>query len=157
MNIQARPLNDDDLDLICRHREQIFRESGRDEDCLRLMAPGFRAWLVPRLRDGSYYGFLLHHQDRPLAAIGMMEIDWPPHPAHPRQDKRGYVLNLYVEPDSRKQGLARQLMRLAEEEFARRHVQFAILHATAEGKRLYDDIGWQATNEMSKHISAPPD
>jgi hypothetical protein len=48
-------------------------------------------------------------------------------------------------------------MRLAEEAFVRRHVQFAILHATVEGKRLYDDIGWQVSNEMAKRIAPLPD
>jgi len=150
--MHIRPLDNDDLELVCRQREQIFREAGRDEAALQIMAPAFRAWLAPRLHNGSYFGFAICDGNQPLAAIGMMEIDWPPHPQHPLQDKRGYVLNVYVEPGSRKQGLAKQLMRQAEQEFVRRGVQFAILHATPEGKLLYDGIGWQATNEMSKKM-----
>jgi len=158
-----RSLTPTDADLICRHREQIFRESGRDEATLHKMAPAFRSWLLPRLHNGSYFGFALTGSADVSAApgkalvtasIGLMEIDWPPHPSHPLQDQRGYVLNLYVEPGYRQQGLARQLMAAAEQEFTRRGIQFAILHATAQGKPLYDAIGWHGTNEMAKQITA---
>ena len=83
-----------------------------------------------------------------------MVIDWPPHPSHPTMDKRGYVLNVYVEPPYRRKGLARELMRLAEAEFARRGVQFVILHSTEQGKSLYAGLGWSGTTEMSKVIPA---
>jgi len=43
-----------------------------------------------------------------------MVLDWPPHPLHPNEDRRGYVLNLYVEPGYRGRGVARDLMRLAD-------------------------------------------
>jgi ribosomal protein S18 acetylase RimI-like enzyme len=60
---------------------------------------------------------------QPVAGIGLMLVDWPPHPAHPTQDRRGYVLNVYVEPTRRRRGLAQQLMALAEAEFAGRGVE----------------------------------
>ncbi|MGT2493535.1 GNAT family N-acetyltransferase [Cupriavidus basilensis] len=54
----------------------------------------------------------------------------------------------------RKQGLGRRLMQLAEDEFARREVQFAILHATEMGRSLYVALGWHATSEMAKAVRA---
>jgi len=151
--MEVRPLTPDDLDLICRHREEMFREAGRDDAVLRAMTERFRPWLEPRLRDGSYFGFVLAEHGRAVAGIGLMAIDWPPHPAHPTQDKRGYVLNVYVETSHRKQGLGHRLMQLAEEEFARRGVQYAILHATEMGRPLYVALGWHATTEMAKDLS----
>jgi ribosomal protein S18 acetylase RimI-like enzyme len=79
-----------------------------------------------------------------------MVIDWPPHPAHPTQSRRGYVLNVYVEPSHRRLGLGRRLMELADAELAARGVSFVILHATEQGRRLYAELGWSATTEMSK-------
>lgn len=151
--MQARLLNGGDIETICQHRENMFREAGRDAATLALMTASFRVWLKPRLEDQRYFGFMLAEHDEVLAGIGLMEIEWPPHPSHPLQDKRGYVLNVYVEPSHRKQGLAKMLMRLAEDEFARRGMQFAILHATQMGRSLYADMGWQPTTEMSKTLS----
>jgi ribosomal protein S18 acetylase RimI-like enzyme len=152
--MEVRPLGVDDVELVCRHREEMFREAGRDNDILQTMTRQFRPWLEPRLRDGSYFGFVLEDQGQPVAGIGLMAIDWPPHPSHPTQDKRGYVLNVYVDKTDRKQGLGRRLMQLAEDEFARREVQFAILHATEMGRSLYVALGWHATSEMAKAVRA---
>ncbi len=148
----ARALDIDDLDLICRHRVAMFREAGRDAATLDRMSPPFRAWLAPRLADGRYFGFALCDGGEPVAGIGLMLIDWPPHPAHPEQDRRGYVLNLYVEPSHRRRGLARELMRLADAEFGRRGVRYAVLHATEQGQPLYAGLGWRGTTEMAKPL-----
>jgi ribosomal protein S18 acetylase RimI-like enzyme len=152
--MNKRKLREDDVDLICRHREQMFREAGRSEEVLLTMTPHFREWVEPRLRDGTYFGFVLSEDELPIAGIGLMAIDWPPHPSHPAMDKRGYVLNVYVEPSYRKQGLAHVLMTLAENEFAKRGLQFAILHSTEMARTLYAELGWHGTTEMAKAISA---
>lgn len=146
----SRALGVDDIDIICEHREKMFRDAGRDENTLAGMTSAFRKWLKPRLLDKRYFGFFLVENDAVVAGIGLMEIDWPPHPSHPMQSSRGYVLNLYVEAPHRKKGMGKILMRMAEEEFARRDLQFAILHSTQMGRPLYENMGWGPTTEMSK-------
>lgn len=150
--MNVRELCEEDLDLVCRHREEMFRDAGRSEEVLQTMTQHFCDWLQPRLRDRTYFGFVLCDKGQSIAGIGLMLIDWPPHPSHPTMDKRGYVLNVYVEPTYRKRGLARELMRLADAEFAKRGVQFAILHSTEKGRSLYAGLGWNSTTEMSKFI-----
>ena len=151
--MDTRALGIDDIELVCRHREAMFRDAGRSDEVLRPMTENFRAWVRPRLLDGSYFGYAMLDAGVPVAGIGLMLIDWPPHPSHPTQDKRGYVLNVFVEPEYRKRGLARELMSLAEAEFARRGVGYAILHATAKGRPLYQGLGWNGTTEMAKALA----
>jgi GNAT superfamily N-acetyltransferase len=153
--VTTRPVTPADLDLICRQREEMFRESnapGRSDDLLREMTAAFRVWLRPRLRDGSYFGYIAEEESAIVGGIGLMVIDWPPHPSHPYEDRRGYVLNVFVEPSHRGRGVAKMLMRLGEEEFATRGVSFAILHATRMGRPLYEKTGWAQTSEMSKQM-----
>lgn len=150
--LQVRRLVPDDLELICRHREAMFLEAGGDPAALRVMTEHFRPWLRVRLEDGRYYGFMVMDEGDPAAGIGLMSIDWPPHPAHPPQDQRGYVLNVFVEPAYRRRGLATALMKLAEAEFARRGLGFAVLHATEVGRPVYQALGWAATREMTKTL-----
>ena len=150
--MDIRTLGIDDIDLICRHREEMFRDAGRSDDVLTPMTERFREWVRPRLLDGSYFGYVVLDDGVPVAGIGLMLIDWPPHPEHPTHEKRGYVLNVYVEPDYRQRGLARELMRLAETEFVRRGVCFAVLHATEKGRSLYQELGWNGTTEMAKTL-----
>jgi len=148
--MESREVTLSDIELICRHREEMFREAGRDEEPLRIMTENFRDWLRPRLRDGSYFGYVLLDNELPVAGIGLMSIDWPPHPLHPAQDKRGYVLNVYTEKAYRRRGLAHELMRLADIAFSERNLQYAVLHATATGRPLYEKLGWGTTTEMAK-------
>lgn len=53
----------------------------------------------------------------------------------------------------RRRGLANALMRLAEAEFARRGVQYCVLHATAKGQPLYANLGWSGTTETAKRLA----
>lgn len=154
--MDIRTLSTHDLDLICRHREAMFRDAGRSGEVLKLMTEHFREWLRPRLKDGSYFGYVMSDDGIPVAGIGLMLIEWPPHPEHPTADKRGYVLNVFVEPGYRKRGLARELMTLAEAEFARRGVSYAVLHATEKGRLLYQGMGWNGTTEMAKALGVSP-
>lgn len=143
-----------DAESICRHREGMFRAMGRDEALIDTMAEPFRAWLDSRLADGRYFGFVAEDQGRVVGGVGLMELDWPPHPAHPTDTRRGYVFNMFVEPEFRSRGIARALMLAAEEEFQRRGIAYAILHASAEGRPLYESTGWAPTAEMAKVLSA---
>jgi GNAT superfamily N-acetyltransferase len=147
--LDVRPVGPDDLELICHHREEMFRDAGSDEQSLLTMTANFRPWLAPRLADGSYFGFILNSDGEPAGGVGLMLIDWPPHPLHPSHDQRGYVLNLFVEPQHRRRGLARRLMQLAEQELNGRGVSLLVLHATEKGRPLYSELGWVAsTAEM---------
>jgi len=148
-----RRLTLSDHGMICTQRETMFLEAGGDPAQLQLMTEHFRPWLHQRLSDDRYYGFALMDADQPVAAIGLMSIDWPPHPSHPTQDLRGYVLNVFVDPAYRRRGLASALMNLADAEFARRGIGYAVLHATDVGRPVYEALGWAATAEMAKTLN----
>lgn len=144
-----RPVVPADLDLVCRHRRDMFLASGRSPDLVATMDAPFRAWLAPKLATGLYGGWIAEAAGAPVGGLGFMEIDWPPHPLHPLQDRRGYILNVFVEPAHRGRGVAGALMRRATEEGRRRGLELMILHATAMGRPMYEKLGWAQTAEMS--------
>jgi ribosomal protein S18 acetylase RimI-like enzyme len=138
-----------DLELIVRHRREMFAANGFPGDALATMSAAFRAWLAPRLASGAYFGWIVEDAaGQPVAGLGMIEIDWPPHPLHPGQDRRGYVLNVFVEPHLRGAGIARALMDRATDEGRRRGLDLLVLHASPMGRSLYEGLGWTASNEM---------
>jgi len=149
MTTTTRPVAEQDLKLICEHRERMFAESGRTRESLRPMTAAFEQWLLPHLADGSYFGWMLEEADVVIAGLGMMIIDWPPHPSHPADHRRAYILNVFVEPEHRRKGLARRLMVLAEARARELGVGYAILHSTRQGRLLYESLGWGATSEMA--------
>ena len=131
----------------------MFLEAGRQEADVFAMAAPFSAWLEPRLSDGRYFGFMAETRGRIAGGVGLMELDWPPHPAHPVESRRGYVLNVFVEPEFRRQKIAQALMDAAESEFRSKNLSYLILRATRQGAPLYETMGWRATSEMSKQIA----
>jgi ribosomal protein S18 acetylase RimI-like enzyme len=146
---QVRAVGPADLETICRHRHEMFKVSGRTNEMVAPMTEHFGPWLRPLLEDGRYFGWFIISMDRVIAGVGMMVIDWPPHPSHPTQSARGYVLNMYVEPDFRRQGLGRGLMELCEREAEQRGLDYLVLHATKQGRGLYEKLGWASTSEMA--------
>ncbi|WP_417432048.1 GNAT family N-acetyltransferase [Kiloniella sp.] len=149
--LRTRPVESRDLDLICEHRQKMFQASGKPrEEELAAMDVPFRDWLRPRLEDRSYFGFIVENEGEAIGGIGLMVIDWPPHPSHPQDGRRGYVLNMFVEPDYRGRGVATDLMKAADIEFQRRGIRYAILHATSKGRPLYEHLGWSGTTEMAR-------
>ena len=148
-----RPVTPDDLDLVCRHRQEMFKASGRPDELVAPMAAPFRAWLAPKLASGAYFGWIVEAEGEPVAGLGMMVIDWPPHPSHLTQAARGYILNVFVEPAHRGRGVAKALMAEATAEGRRRGLAYMVLHATAMARPMYEGLGWSATSEMSLSLA----
>lgn len=133
----------------------MFAESGRERAALEPMTAAFRDWLRPKLADRSYFGWIIEKDGLPVAGVGMMVIDWPPHPSHLVQPRRGYVLNMYVEPEHRRRGLAKRLMAMVRAEAEALGLDYVTLHATRAGRALYDTLGWIGTAEMGLHLTPP--
>lgn len=153
MNLNEREIRTSDLDLICHHRFEMFRDIGQPLDKIEAMIVEFRKWLNPRLHDGSYFGFVLEEENGKTAGgIGLSIIDWAPHVLHPTDHLRGYISNVYVEHHCRRQGVASQLMASGEAELKRRGASLIVLHASDAGREIYDNSGWKQSSEMIKHV-----
>jgi ribosomal protein S18 acetylase RimI-like enzyme len=150
--ISYRPLNPDDHAVICTHRNLMFTEMGKDPVELAQAMDLYAAWLTPRLADGSYFGFLVEDGKEVIAGVGLRILDFAPGPNHPSADQRGYVLDVYVQPQYRGQGIANQLMQHAEDELRGRGVTYATLHASDAGRPVYEKRGWNAAPEMGKKL-----
>jgi ribosomal protein S18 acetylase RimI-like enzyme len=74
-------------------------------------------------------------------------MEWPPHFMH-SEPRRAYLLNFYVAPEMRRQGLARKLLALAVEEAKARGIKVVTLHASKFGKPVYEQYGFKMSNEM---------
>jgi GNAT superfamily N-acetyltransferase len=130
----------------------MFAESGVADEILDAMEEPFAAWLRWRLGDGSYIGFVAEDEGAVVGGIGLRLMEWPPGPLHPSQDKRGYILNVFVEPKFRGRGIAGRLIQRAEEEFRRLGITYEVLHATEAGRRVYEKLGWVASPEMGRAL-----
>jgi GNAT superfamily N-acetyltransferase len=113
----------------------------------------FLPWVQARLESGDYLGWLAvvegHHV---VAGAGLWLMDWPPHMMG-SSPRRGNIVNVYTEPPFRRRGLARWLIEAALHWCKVSQIDFVILHASQEGRRLYEELGFQAGNEMRIRVS----
>jgi len=120
----------------------------RDEASLDAMSAAFEPWLIARLRAGEYLAWFAVTSDGSVAAgLGLWLMDWPPHMVGPGA-RRGNILNVYTSKEHRRRGLARQLMQIALDWCREHSIHVVILHASREGRPLYEALGFRATNEM---------
>ena len=108
-------------------------------------------WTARKLREGSYAGWLVEEDGRVIGGAGVWFMEWPPHWMHV-EPVRGYLLNFYVAPEARGRRLAKELVALAVDECRRRGVHVAVLHASRMGRKIYEELGWTASNEMMLRV-----
>jgi ribosomal protein S18 acetylase RimI-like enzyme len=145
---ETRLATEADAELISGQRRQMFVDSGQGNDArLEEVTEKFVPWVRERLIDGRYLGWLTEEDGRVVAGAGVLLMDFPPHwmDAEP---VRAYLLNVYVEPEFRGRGLARELLEMAVKDSQRRGIKVMSLHASTFGRPLYERNGFKSTNEM---------
>lgn len=146
--VETRLATEADAELIAEHRRRMFAEMGLDDpERLREIAEAFLPWVTDRLRDGRYLGWLAEEEGAVVGGGGMWLMDFPPH-WHDPQPLRAYLLNFYVAPEFRGQGLAYGLLKAAVEEARRRGIRVVSLHASNAGRPIYEKFGFNDTSEM---------
>ncbi|HEV2992650.1 MAG TPA: GNAT family N-acetyltransferase [Candidatus Angelobacter sp.] len=138
-----------DLETLVAHRREMFHDMGYSDDLvLNDMAAKFRVWLLQHLEAGDYLAWLVSAPDGSIAAgAGLWLMDWPPHIVG-KSARRGNILNVYTSENFRRRGLARQLMEVVLRWCRQNQVDTIILHASNEGRNLYESMGFKPTNEM---------
>ena len=146
--MELRPATAADIDTILRHRRQMFSEMGGDyRRQLDDFEPASRLYFESALRDGSYYGVVGEVEGSTVAGGGVVIAAWPGSPLN-FDPRRAWILNVYVEPEHRGRGYARAVMEALIDFCLRQGFRSVALHASEEGRTLYEKLGFRQTNEM---------
>lgn len=140
----------DDSEVVAQHRARMFADMGTAPAQVESIARESTQWFREALASGAYLGWLVVLRDVPttiVAGAGMLLMNWPPTHRDVRT-RRGYILNVYTEPEHRRRGLARLLTIEVLDEARRRDIGIVTLHASEQGRQLYESLGFQDTNEM---------
>jgi len=114
-----------------------------------------RSYFSAAIPDGRYVAWVAELHERPGEIVGgaglqLRDLLPRPHPAGERlmRGPQGLILNVFTERRWRRQGIAAGLM---EEllRWTRAHgIESIVLHASGEGRPLYERLGFAPTNEM---------
>ncbi|MDF1504428.1 GNAT family N-acetyltransferase [Roseisolibacter sp. H3M3-2] len=145
-----------DVRLIAEHRAAMWADMGQlHPDAVAAMVDETAARLGPALAEGRYVGWLLEsaaHPGRVVAGAGVLLREQLPFPVDGgravRFGEQGLVINVYTDPAWRRRGLAERLMRALLAWAETRGLSSVILHASDDGRPLYERLGFRGTNEM---------
>lgn len=148
-----------DAETIAGQRAQMFREMGLVPDHL---LEGYRSLcekhLRPQLISGEYIGWLVYPRESPnqiVAGAGVQLRRVLPHPVGKpggeitiAEGRHAIVLNVFTEPDWRRQGLATLLMKRIVSWARSERLDRLVLHASDQGRLVYEQLGFIQNNEM---------
>lgn len=87
------------------------------------------------------------NEGEPIASIGLVVHSVPPGPSNP-VGKTGYIMNLVTLPAWRQRGIARALLLHVLDVLRAEGVPLATLHASSDGRGLYEELGFAARDEL---------
>lgn len=144
-----RRASEEEIDTLVMHRRSMFRDMGyTDEAAMDSMARKCKPWLLGKMKSGEYLAWLVLDADGSIVAgAGLWLMEWIPHLIG-KSERRGNIINVYTEQKFRHRGLARCLMETVINSCREKGIDTIILHASDEGRGLYESMGFTATNEM---------
>jgi len=148
----------DDIAVIARHRVRMFEDMGTlPPDQVPIMTERTIRYLERAIPAGEYVAWLAVEQDQPgivAGGAGLQRRTVLPFPTADAgvpgvgEGREAIVINVYTEPEFRRLGLARQLMKALIQWSREAGIERIALHASPYGQALYESLGFVVTNEM---------
>jgi GNAT superfamily N-acetyltransferase len=148
LNIKIRPAILADIPEVLRQRRRMYEDMHTtDTAALTAMTELTTEYLHKAIPDGTFRAWLACDEERPIAGGAVVISPWPAHP-YDLECRRATILNVYTDPEYRRRGIARQLMRTMIAWCRQEGFERITLHASDDGRHLYESLGFEASNEM---------
>ncbi len=141
--MEFRKATPDDSDILASMRVEFLREvqdvypGPRDEELIASTAHYFRGATA----RGEFISWLALDGTETIGTGGARLYELPPKYDNPT-GMNAYIMNIYVKPEYRRQGIGERLFELVLNEARERGVTTVHLHATESGDPLYRKFGF---------------
>lgn len=151
-----RPATAADAAVLAHHRAGMFRDMGELPDELHdTLVQAATAYFARAIPDGRYVAWVAQAGDPPDEIVGgaglqLRELLPRPDPTRARlvRGPQGLIRNVFTERPWRRRGVAEALMREVLAWCRDNGVESVVLHASKDGRALYEKLGFRPTNEM---------
>jgi GNAT superfamily N-acetyltransferase len=147
-DLQIREATLADIPEILRQRRAMYEDMDyKEAAALSAMVSVTTSYLAKAIADGSFRSWLASVENRTVAGGAIIISPWPAHP-YDLECRRATILNVYTDRDYRRRGIARQLLRTMIAWCKREGFARVDLHASPDGRHLYELVGFEPSNEM---------
>ncbi len=148
MNIQYRKMTENDLETFITMRITQLREEGATEDVD--LVPPLMDYYHRHLADGTFVSWLAVDGDRIIGTSGMSFVEKPPYFSCP-SGRSGLLSSMYIDPDYRRKGIAKELLRRVVEEARAYGCGNVQITASDMGVLLYTDFGFRKNGNFMQY------
>jgi GNAT superfamily N-acetyltransferase len=133
----------------------MFQDMGDvSGDAFEILRTKARLRLKEWLESGDYIGWLASPADKPETVVGGAGVQLQPILPRPLnastigEGRQGTIVNVFTEPQWRRRGIAGQLVKEIITWSKRDQIERLLLHASDDGRSVYERLGFTAGNEM---------
>ncbi len=147
-NILIREAALADIAEILRQRRRMYEDIHHtDSVVLDAVVSLSSTYLKTAMANGSFRAWLASDGNRVVAGGAVIISPWPAHP-YDLECRRATILNVFTDPEYRRRGIARKLLQTIIAWCQREGFARVTLHASPEGRHLYESLGFEPSNEM---------
>ena len=152
MNLTIREGRLDEVEKLVALRCAMFEAMGTDAQAIERVAEASRRYFAEEMPTGRFRVWVsIDDTGEPIASIGLVVHSVPPGPSN-AVGKVGYIMNLVTLPDRRRQGIAHALLTHVLEVLRAEGVPIATLHASSDGRALYEELGFELRDEVPEMV-----
>jgi len=151
-----RPATLSDVDTLVDLRLIMFEAMGFDDDIqLERVAVACRSYLEQHLPTDQFRAWVAEAETGTIASIGLVLHSVPPSPRN-LVGLEAYIMNLVTLPAWRRRGIARALLSHVLGIVREEGVPVTSLHTSAEGRRLYESLGFAILEDGPEMVLRAP-
>lgn len=150
MNYNIRTATPDEDSLIAEHFYRMWLDTGYDTDSLDSDWEEITLNYIDNARQNlQYRAFIAEIEGKVVGSAGCQLFDGLyPHIIKAESRLYGYIWGVYVEKAYRDRGIGKQLTIRAIDYLKSLNCTRAVLHASPQGKPVYDRVGFMSSNQM---------
>jgi len=138
-----------DAPILARQRRLMFNAQGplpaADGD---QMEAAIRGYIQRAMPAGTFRAWVVEQEHAVVAGGGLQLRTLMPRPGFVLGEPEGLIVSMWTEPDHRRKGLGRRVVQAILAWGRANGVTRFTLHASQDGRPLYQLYGFRSTNEM---------